>query len=156
MTGSACLLRVDRLAAFAAGLFALLGLLCLTGCDEREVSVDETPIRILTETVGGGPMPERGEIACVAYEMRYPDGRMLMRDDETCFIVGEENVIAAIAETLEGMRTGGRREVVVPPHKHWGREGYGPIEPGTTLHLELELLAVHPPNWRPNRPNRAN
>ena len=42
------------------------------------------------------------------------------------------------------MRVGGERTVTCPPHKHWGRNGYGDgaVPPNTPLTLEIKLVSV--------------
>jgi FKBP-type peptidyl-prolyl cis-trans isomerase len=118
-------------------------------CERAPIEVAEPPIRIERETLGSGSLVRDGEIACIAYTIDFLDGRRLMSDDETCMTVGGNNVIDGLRRTLEGMREGGERTVLLPPHTHWGRAGHGPVPPGTTLRLKVRVLAVEPAGWRP-------
>ncbi len=118
-------------------------------CERPPIEVSEPPVRLVHDVPGRGPEVRPGLVACIAYVVRYPDGRVLMRDAETCLTVGAENVIDGLRQAILGMRAGGRRVAELPPHSHWGRPGHGPIPPNTTLRLEVEVLSVHPPGWRP-------
>lgn len=45
-------------------------------------------------------------------------------------------------EGVAGMRVGGRRQLVIPPDKAYGRQGSGPIGPDETLVFVVDLLDV--------------
>jgi len=58
------------------------------------------------------------------------------------FDLGSGRVIKGWEEGLQGMRVGGKRQLVVPSDSGYGREGSGKIPPYTTLIFEVELLDV--------------
>jgi peptidylprolyl isomerase len=43
---------------------------------------------------------------------------------------------------VEGMRVGGRREIVVPPQDGYGSKGAGPVGPNETIIFVIDLLAA--------------
>jgi peptidylprolyl isomerase len=65
------------------------------------------------------------------------------RDEPFAFTVGQGQVIAGWDNGVAGMRVGGRRRLVIPPHLGYGERGApGAIAPGETLLFVVDLLAV--------------
>jgi peptidylprolyl isomerase len=59
------------------------------------------------------------------------------------FRLGIGQVIAGWDTGVEGMRVGGRRQLVIPPHLAYGERGAGAaISPGETLIFVCDLVAV--------------
>lgn len=59
------------------------------------------------------------------------------------FQLGGGQVIPGWDEGVEGMKVGGRRELVIPPDQAYGRQGSPPvIGPNETLVFVIDLLAV--------------
>jgi peptidylprolyl isomerase len=60
------------------------------------------------------------------------------------FTLGQGAVIAGWDEGIEGMKVGGRRELIIPPDKAYGAQGSPPsIKPNETLVFVVDLLAVN-------------
>ncbi|HEY4017868.1 MAG TPA: FKBP-type peptidyl-prolyl cis-trans isomerase [Pseudonocardiaceae bacterium] len=65
------------------------------------------------------------------------------RGDTFSFKLGAGQVIAGWDEGVAGMKIGGRRRLVIPPHKGYGNRGAGGvIKPGETLIFVVDLLGV--------------
>ncbi len=59
------------------------------------------------------------------------------------FRLGVGQVIKGWDQGIEGMRVGGRRKLVIPPHKAYGDRGAGTaIAPGETLIFVVDLVDV--------------
>ncbi|MFJ1898757.1 MULTISPECIES: FKBP-type peptidyl-prolyl cis-trans isomerase [unclassified Streptomyces] len=59
------------------------------------------------------------------------------------FPLGGGRVIKGWDQGVEGMRVGGRRELVVPPHLAYGNQSPSPLIPaGSTLIFVVDLLGV--------------
>ncbi|MHC4989839.1 MAG: FKBP-type peptidyl-prolyl cis-trans isomerase [Planctomycetota bacterium] len=116
----------------------------LSGCDPPDVQVTETPISMISEDLGFGDPVNAGDVVWVDYRIRLPDGNEVLRQTNFRFQVGAETVIEGIDEAIVGMRAGGSRHFTCPPHKHWGRAGYGDglIPPATDLDIVLKLDRV--------------
>lgn len=58
---------------------------------------------------------------------------------------GVGRMISGLDKGLEGMKVGGQRTLVIPPHMGYGeRKAFGEIPPNSTLIFDVELLDVVP------------
>jgi peptidylprolyl isomerase len=65
------------------------------------------------------------------------------RGDTFRFGLGAGQVIAGWDQGVAGMKVGGRRRIVIPPHLGYGERGAGGvIAPGETLVFVVDLLGV--------------
>ena len=83
----------------------------------------------------------------VHYTGELTDGRQFDssrdRGEPLDFRLGVGQVIAGWDEGVQGMKVGGRRQLVIPPHLGYGDRGAGGvIKPGETLVFVVDLLAV--------------
>lgn len=58
------------------------------------------------------------------------------------FILGSGTVIKGWDQGVVGMKTGGKRRLVLPPELAYGSQGSGTIPGNATLIFEIELLGV--------------
>jgi len=119
-------------------------------------------IKIKDAVIGTGPVAERGKIAVAhirGFLQRgdecyntYKDGRPARID------MAKRDHMAGLRKGIEGMRAGGRRELVVSPHLAYGKEGVpGRIPANAVIRFEVELLEVreagvlHPDDYQPGK-----
>lgn len=95
--------------------------------------------------VGAGEEAAVGRTVSVHYAGRFPNGTEFDSSrgrEPLSFTLGSGEVIPGWDEGIAGMREGGRRLLVVPPHLGYGEKGLGPIPPQATLVFDVELLEV--------------
>ena len=115
-----------------------------------EPHMGEAPTDLVVEdlVVGTGAEATRGSRATVHYVgVAHSTGEQFDaswdRDEAFSFAVGAGQVIAGWDNGVAGMRVGGRRRLVIPPHLGYGDRGApGAIAPGETLLFVVDLLDV--------------
>ena len=99
-------------------------------------------------TVGGGPAAQAGQTATVHYVgVSHSSGEEFDaswgRGEPFSFPLGGGRVIAGWDQGVVGMRVGGRRKLVIPPHLGYGDRGAGrAIKPGETLVFVVDLVSL--------------
>ena len=104
---------------------------------------------VITDVVvGDGDEATAGKTAVVHYVgVAYSTGEEFdasyNRGDTLDFPLGAGRVIAGWDQGVVGMKVGGRRQLVIPPHLAYGDRGAGgAIAPGETLIFVVDLVAV--------------
>jgi peptidylprolyl isomerase len=99
-------------------------------------------------TVGDGPEATHGSNVTVHYVgVAFSTGEEFdaswNRGEPFEFPLGRKRVIAGWDLGVKGMKVGGRRKLVIPPHLGYGSRGAGAaIKPGETLIFVVDLIAV--------------
>jgi len=98
--------------------------------------------------VGDGPEAQPGTLATVHYVgVSHSSGAEFdaswNRGEPFTFPPGGGRVIAGWDQGVVGMKVGGRRKLVIPPHLGYGDRGAGgAIRPGETLIFVVDLVGV--------------
>jgi len=98
--------------------------------------------------VGSGATAKEGDVVSVQYVgVGYGSGEEFDaswdRGEPFPFQLGAGMVIAGWDQGVEGMKVGGRRELIIPPGLAYGQAGSPPaIGPNETLIFVIDLLAV--------------
>ena len=112
-----------------------------------EKNVSELVIKDQTE--GSGEAVKSGDTVEVNYIGTFLDGKMFdssyMRNQTFSFQVGAGQVIRGWDEGLVGMKTGGKRLLVIPSDMAYGESGSeGSIPPNSPLMFEVQLVSIKP------------
>ena len=110
-------------------------------------TVTTTGLTIEDTMVGEGAVAASGQTVNVHYTGWLAGGRKFdsSRDREEAFgfEVDAGQVIAGWDEGVQGMKVGGKRRLVVPPHLGYGERGAGnAVPPNATLVFDVELLGI--------------
>ncbi|MFF2776149.1 FKBP-type peptidyl-prolyl cis-trans isomerase [Streptomyces sp. NPDC058052] len=99
-------------------------------------------------TVGDGAEATKGSVVSVHYlGVAHSTGEEFdaswNRGEPFAFTLGGGQVIKGWEMGVRGMKVGGRRKLVIPPHLAYGDRSPSPaIKPGETLVFVVDLLAV--------------
>jgi peptidylprolyl isomerase len=105
-----------------------------------------TELEIVDEVVGGGGEATAGSTVDAHYVgVSYSNGEEFDsswgRGEPFRFRLGVGQVISGWDQGIAGMRVGGRRRLVIPPHLAYGDRGAGGvIAPGETLIFVVDLV----------------
>jgi peptidylprolyl isomerase len=108
------------------------------------------PKKLVTDDLeeGTGPAAKAGDAVTVQYVgVNYESGKEFDaswdRGEPFTFTLGSGEVIPGWDEGIEGMKVGGRRELIIPPELGYGSTGSPPaIPPNETLIFVVDLEAV--------------
>ncbi len=140
----------------------MIAMLAITGCKaDSKTSIKETAMtQNVTELVkndtviGEGREAEAGFNVTVhytgwLYDPSKADGKgakfdsSLDRHEPFVFFLGGGQVIQGWDEGFAGMKVGGKRTLIIPPHMGYGVHGAGGvIPPNATLIFDVELLGI--------------
>ncbi|MES2767940.1 MAG: FKBP-type peptidyl-prolyl cis-trans isomerase [Bdellovibrionota bacterium] len=116
--------------------------------DTQQKQIPEVKDLLMQEmAVGAGDEAKDGDTVKVHYRGTFMDGKEFdsshSRSQPFEFKLGTKQVIEGWDIGVRGMKVGGKRILVVPPHMAYGDKGAGGvIPPNTPLKFEVELLEV--------------
>ena len=129
-------------------MFSLM--LTLAAAGQAKMTTTKSGLQYADLKVGTGDVAMKGNTVSVNYTgWFYMDGKRGSKFDSSepgkplQFKVGAHQVINGWEEGIEGMKVGGKRELIIPPDLAYGARGYpGIIPPNSTLNFEVELVAI--------------
>jgi peptidylprolyl isomerase len=97
---------------------------------------------------GDGAVARAGDEVTVQYVgVDYRSGEQFDaswdRGEPFTFPLGAGEVIQGWDQGVQGMKVGGRRELIVPPKLGYGSQPVGPIAPNSTLIFVVDLISVN-------------
>ncbi len=120
--------------------------------EKPEIDFPDSPppseLEVTDLSVGDGPEATAGSTVVVHYVgVAHSTGEEFdasyNRGEPLSFRLGVGQVISGWDQGVAGMKIGGRRKLVIPPHLGYGDRGAGGvIKPGETLIFVVDLLDV--------------
>jgi peptidylprolyl isomerase len=120
--------------------------------DKPEIDFPDGPppsdLQVTDQSVGDGPEASAGQTVHVHYVgVAHSTGEEFdasyNRGEPLTFRLGVGQVIPGWDQGVQGMKVGGRRRLVIPPHLAYGDRGAGGvIKPGETLIFVVDLVDV--------------
>jgi peptidylprolyl isomerase len=91
---------------------------------------------------GDGVAVDTGMVVQLHYVGMLANGRTFASTDRKPFTfrLGANEVIAGWEDGVHGMKVGGRRQLIIPPHLGYGAQGDGPIPPDAVLIFDVTLV----------------
>ncbi len=113
------------------------------GVDLSKMTRRTSGLYVQDLTQGTGSVAARTRTATLRYVGYLPDGKVFDSGDIT-ITLGANKVIRAWEDGVLGMRAGGKRRLVSPPHLAYGARGAPPtIPPNAVLVFDMELVQVY-------------
>jgi peptidylprolyl isomerase len=121
---------------------------------QANMTTTKSGLKYIDQKVGTGDAAVKGATVTVNYTgWLYVNGKRGNKFDSSLdrnmpfdFKLGARQVIPGWDEGVEGMKVGGKRELIIPPDLAYGNRAVGGVIPAnSTLDFEVELLKVTKP-----------
>lgn len=112
------------------------------------MTAESADLQIIDTHVGVGKEATANHFVTVHYTgTLHPSGEKfdssLDRQQPFTFSLGAGQVIKGWDQGVQGMKVGGKRTLIIPPHMGYGASGAGNvIPPNATLKFDIELIDV--------------
>src|SRR5437016_11256186 len=132
-------------------IFVLLLAFAAFAQGQANMTTTKSGLKYIDQKVGAGDVAVKGATVQVHYTgWLYVNGKRGSKFDSSLdrnmpfdFKLGERQVIPGWDEGVEGMKVGGKRELIIPPDLAYGAKAVGGVIPAnSTLDFEVELLKV--------------
>ena len=132
-------------------LTILVLMVTIAAAGQAKMTTTKSGLKYTDQKVGSGDVAMKGNTVAVHYTgWLYTDGKRGAKFDSSLdrnmpfeFKLGARQVIPGWDEGVEGMKVGGKRELIIPPDLGYGARGFPPVIPAnSTLNFEVELLKV--------------
>lgn len=129
--------------------YALVAAVLVVGCVSRSPQrTMPNGLRVTVLAAGTGSTARPGQQVTIHETTTLPSGGLIYTSrggTPITFRLGANQVITGVDEGVTGMRVGERRLLVVPPALSRRASYPANTPPDSTLHIDVELLAIRPP-----------
>lgn len=134
-----------------ATLIAITLLLAASAAAQERMNTTKSGVKYADLKTGSGDQAVRGSVVLVHYTgWLYVNGARSRQIDSSAgheplrIRLGGQEVIGGLDEGIEGMKIGGKRDLIIPPNLGYGAEDIenGLIPPFSTLEFEVELVRI--------------
>jgi peptidylprolyl isomerase len=146
-----------------AALISVSIIIFITACgNESGVTTTETGLKYQDDLSGEGRIAKDGDLVSIHFigwivqdsTNLYADwstdstrksqviGNSYIRNQPLKYVLGQDAFIKGTDEGITGMKTGGKRTLIIPSQLAYGEKGMGPVPPNTDLKLFVELVEV--------------
>jgi len=97
-------------------------------------------------TLGSGQTAVAGSQVTINYKGWLTSGQLFDQNDTSSplvFTIGKHEVVTGMEEGVLGMKTGGKRLVIIPPAVGYGATAHGSIPANSVLVFEVDLITVN-------------
>jgi len=140
-----------------------VSILIITACkNDPGVTTTETGLRYQDELSGEGRTAMSGDLVSINFigwiiqdstnlfsdwsadstRMSYVIGNSFIRNQVVKFVLGEDSLIKGTDEGISGMKSGGKRTIIILSELAYGEKGVGPVPPNADLKVIVELVDV--------------
>ncbi len=95
---------------------------------------------------GKGRRPGTGDSVVVSYTGMFLNGEIFDQTDKSSgaltFKTGDGSMIPAWEEGISLMKEGGKARLIIPSRLAYGENGYGPVDPNTTIVYDVVLERI--------------
>jgi len=136
---------------FTTTIFLLVLAIAAFAQGQANMTTTKSGLKYIDQKVGTGDVAVKGATVEVHYTgWLYLNGKRGSKFDSSLdrnmpfdFKLGGRQVIPGWDEGVEGMKVGGKRELIIPPDLAYGAKAVGGVIPAnSTLDFEVELLKV--------------
>lgn len=134
-----------------ATLIAITLLHAASATAQERMNTTKSGVKYVDLKTGSGDLAVRGSVVLVHYTgWLYVNGARSRQIDSSAgheplrIRLGGQEVIGGLDEGIEGMKIGGKRDLIIPPNLGYGAEDIenGLIPPFSTLEFEVELVRI--------------
>ncbi len=146
-------------------LLILVVLITISACGQNDVVNTKSGLSYVENKIGEGREVKNGDLVSMHFiiwqvgdsvnlhgdwqsdttKNMYKVASSYEADQKMKYVVGSEQFVKGSDEGFIGMKTGGKRTMLIPASLAYGDQGFGPIPPNTAIKIFVEIFEVKDP-----------